>query len=314
MQTRYLETLIMALECGSFSRAAETLHITQSAVSQRVKFLEEHFGQVLVDRSGPTLVATQAGCLVRARAQEILALEAALRDELKRFSNAKRLSLCCTPTFGMAFLPAVLNDFMRRHSDMADFKFIFQQPEQALKGLQERLFDLVVIEHCDEIDLSAFERCPLADDELIFVSAPVLGLPAGEITLAALLRQRIYARRDGCSSKELLRRNLVKAGVNFDHFQGLVISDDLQLTIQSVEAGGGISFVSRNLVAGHLLNGRLLAHSVATFTQRRYRSVVRPRQQHNRGLVEEFLHSLATVLAATGEAPQEDCLKLFRAV
>ena len=308
MQTRYLETLVMALECGSFSRAAELLHITQSAVSQRVKFLEEHYGQQLIDRSGATLAATEAGRLVLARAREMLALEAGLREELKRFGNAKRLSFCCTPTFGMAFLPAVLNDFMRRHSDMADFKFVFQQPHQSLKGLQERQYDLAVIEHCDEIDLSAFERCPLADDELVFVSAPALGLPAGELPLEVLLRQRIYARRDGCSSKELLRRNLDRAGYSFDHFQGLVVSDDLQLTIQSVLGGGGISFISSNLVAGHLQSGSLLAHTVPGFTHHRYRSVVRPRQQQNEALIREFLASLMTVLSEADGLADGDCL------
>jgi len=45
METRYLKTLVATVEEGSFSRAAEVLYITQSAVSQRIKFLEEHFGQ-----------------------------------------------------------------------------------------------------------------------------------------------------------------------------------------------------------------------------------------------------------------------------
>lgn len=309
MQTRYLETLVMALECGSFSRAAELLHITQSAVSQRVKYLEEHFGQQLVDRSGPTLVATEAGQLVQARAREMLTLEGTLRDELKRFGNAKRLSLCCTPTFGIAFLPAVLNDFMRRHSDMADFKFIFQQPEQALRGLQERLYDLAVIEHCDDLDLGTFERCVLGDDELVFVSAPALGLASGELPLAALLRQRIYVRRDGCSSKEVLRRNLARAGRSFEDFHGMVVSDDLQLSVQAVQTGGGVSFVSRNLVAAQLQSGALHAHTVAGFAHCRYRSVVRPRQQHNQPLVREFLASLETVLKELGETLPHDCLR-----
>ena len=72
METRYLNTLVASVEAGTFSRAAELLHITQSAVSQRIKFLEEHFGQQLLDRSGQRLALTPSGQVVFAKAKDIL--------------------------------------------------------------------------------------------------------------------------------------------------------------------------------------------------------------------------------------------------
>ena len=146
MDTRYLKTLIITVETGSFSKAAEVLHITQSAVSQRIKLLEEHFGCQLLDRSGSVLAPTAAGRSVLEKARGILAMELGMQEELKRLGGEKRLSLCCTPTFGMAYLPGVLNDFMLQHADLANLKFIFHQPEQALRGLQENKFDLAIVE------------------------------------------------------------------------------------------------------------------------------------------------------------------------
>ena len=70
METRYLNTLVAVVETGTFSKASESLHITQSAVSQRIKFLEEHFGQQLLDRSGQRLALTAAGQLVFNKATE----------------------------------------------------------------------------------------------------------------------------------------------------------------------------------------------------------------------------------------------------
>ncbi len=75
METRYLNTLIAAVETGTFSKASESLHITQSAVSQRIKFLEEHFGQQLLDRSGQRLALTTAGQMVFNKARDILEKE-----------------------------------------------------------------------------------------------------------------------------------------------------------------------------------------------------------------------------------------------
>ena len=80
METRYLNTLVASVEAGTFSKAAEILHITQSAVSQRIKFLEDHFGQQLLDRSGQRLALTSAGKVSKSWS---------LHFRFKRLSGAK---------------------------------------------------------------------------------------------------------------------------------------------------------------------------------------------------------------------------------
>jgi len=298
METRYLKTLLKACETGSFSRAAEELHITQSAASQRVKFLEESYGQQLLDRSGPVMVPTEAGALVLAAAREILARENALIEELKRLKVGKRLSICCTPTFGMAHLPGVLNDFVMQNADVADLKFIFKQPAEAIKGVQDKEYDLAVIEHCDAPLLKSFACHALPDDELVFISSPALKLPSGELEIGQLLELRLYARRDGCSSKNLLTRNLAAVGVGIDDFRTVVISDDLRLSIESVLAGGGVSFVSRSLVQHHLDEGRLCAHYVKGFQHLRERTLFYDASRMDDPLLENFVACVFSVFKA----------------
>lgn len=276
MQTRYLKTLVTACELGSFSRAAEQLNITQSAVSQRIKALEDHFGQQLLDRNNAGLELTPAGQVVLARAREILDRERDLLDCLRVAQSQKRLALCCTPTFGMVYLARVLNEFIRRHADLADLKFHFMQPAEALRGLRSEEFDVAVIEHCLDQDFGDFDRFVLPDDELLFVAAPALGLKVrdGFVALDDLAGQRFFGRRDGCSSKEMLRSNLKQLGRDFAAFGSMVVSDDLRFTLQTVLDGGGIAYVSRALVADHLASGALLGLRVKGFGHRRGRSVV----------------------------------------
>lgn len=295
METRYLETLLATVETGSFSRAAELLHLTQSAVSQRVKFLEEQFGHTLLER-GPLLKPTPAGEVVVARARDIVAAARALHQEMAQYAGGeKRLSICCTPTFGLAFLPTILNDFMPRHADLTDFRFLFQQPEQALRGLQERSFDLAIVEHCNPVSAAGIEVISLQQDEVLFVSAPSLGLPVGTIGLDALRPFRLYARRDGCSSKELLIRNLQQAGQSLDAFAGVIVSDDLRLTLQEVAAGRGVAFVSSALAAELLTQGALRSHRVEGFTHARQRSLLVHRDQREAPLVLDFMKSVCRV-------------------
>lgn len=76
-----LAALAAVVREGSFERAAHALHLTPSAVSQRVKLLEERIGQVLVVRGQPCS-ATPAGRRLCRHAEQVAELEQQLRGEL----------------------------------------------------------------------------------------------------------------------------------------------------------------------------------------------------------------------------------------
>ena len=299
METRYLNTLVASVETGTFSKAAEILHITQSAVSQRIKFLEEHFGQQLLDRSGQRLALTASGKIVFDKARDILDKEKELLNCLQDSASQKRLSLCCTPTFGMAYMPQVLSTFLRVHSDLSDLKFIFLQPEEALRGLRDEEFDLAVIEHRMDLDFTGFDRFSMPDDEMLVVSSASAALSNvdGVVQLADLKNVRLFARRDGCSSKELLRKNLEVCGFDFSSFDGIIISDDLHFTIQSVLEGDGIAYLSRALVGSYLTSGQLVGLRVDGFEHRRGRSVAVLPQRSDDALLKELLEILFEVVS-----------------
>jgi len=299
METRYLKTLVEAIEKGTFSKAAESLHITQSAVSQRVKFLEEQYGHQLVDRSGSVLEPTAAGQLVLVKSREILEKERELIDSLQEAEDQKHLAICCTPTFGMAYLPNILSDFIRSHSDLNDIKFTFMQPQESLQGLRNEEFDLAVIEHCLDQPFEGFERFPLPDDDLLFVLSPHAGLEVkgGFVDLESLLQFRLFARRDGCSSKEMLRRNLLNLGCDFDHFEGVVVSDDLHFTIKSVLAGEGVAYVSTAVVSDYLESGRLVGLRVKNFVHGRGRCVVVLPHRREDPLLNELLECVFRIVS-----------------
>jgi len=296
METRYLKTLVEAVDKGSFSRAAESLHITQSAVSQRVKFLEEQYGYQLLDRAGPTLEPTTAGLLVLAKAREIIRKEHELVDSLQKMVAQKRLSICCTPTFGMAFLPDILSDFLRGHSDLNDLKFVFMQPEESLQGLRNEEFDIAVVEHCLTQSFEGLQRFPLPDDELLFVVPPAaaLNVEEGFVSLQDLLAYRLYARQDGCSSKEMLRSNLAVQGCDVSSFDSVIVSDDLHFTIRSVLAGEGVAYMSTAVVGDYLRTNRLVGLKVKGFVHGRGRcAVLLPHRLEDpllKGLLESVFH------------------------
>ena len=81
MELRQLEYLITVVDLGTFTRAAQRLHIAQSAVSHHIGALERELGVELLHRSRPAVTPTPAGELFCARARRILAEATSARDE-----------------------------------------------------------------------------------------------------------------------------------------------------------------------------------------------------------------------------------------
>lgn len=291
METQYLRTLEAVLETGSFSRAAADLCITQSAVSQRIRFLEDRYGFTLIDRSGAAICATEAGRIVLQKTKRILAMEKEMEHELQGLAGKTQLSLCCTPTFAVVYLPRVLNRFLLSHSDDVDLKFALNTPEQSIKGLLAKDFDMSVVEHCGELAAEDALKHPLPPDELAFISSPTLGIPE-RVELEDLLKYRLIARREGCSSRKLLKENLARFDKSVDDFKAMIMHDDLHLTIQTVVAGRGVAFVSKSLVFDQIQKGELKGHILEGFQCTRSRTALVDPKRKDDPVLADFLASV----------------------
>jgi len=289
METQYLKTLLAVFELNSFSKAADALCVTQSAVSQRIRFLEECYGFKLLDKSGKLQMPTAAGMIVKKKAEQILMLEKEMANELRGLISKKGFSLCSTPTFGIAYLPKVLNIYFLANSGDVDFKFAINTPEQSLKGLFADEYDLAIIEHCGDLKTGTAVIYTLPPDELLFVSSPSLGLSSTDVSLDELMAQRLIARREGCSSRCLLQENLSQRGRTIDDFSSMIIYDDIHMNIQSVLEGQGVAFISKSLVHDHLQRGELREHMIEGFHCFRSRSIVLPVKHVDNSLIQSFL-------------------------
>lgn len=83
MDVTWLESLLALVECRSFTRAAESLHVSQPAFSRRIRSLEQWAGAELVDRSTFPVTLTEAGVKLRPWAAELVAGMETLRDEIR---------------------------------------------------------------------------------------------------------------------------------------------------------------------------------------------------------------------------------------
>lgn len=298
-----LRTLIESVESGSFSKAAETLCVTQSAVSRRIQMLEAHYGQQLLDRSGPALRPTAAGLLLVEKAHQVLKIEQDFLHRLELLSQRRKISFCCTAPFGIAHLPEIFTRFMARNSETSDLHFVFELPELAVKGLREKRFDLVLIEECEELALEDLTVYDLPDEEMVFVSAPGIGIGSGTVDISAMLPQRMYCKKRGCCARRILEKGMQALGRDAAEFKNTVFFDDIPFIIKAVLAGQGVTFISRSVVAPYLDNGSLLEHRVQGFDRSRPRRLVLEKGREPDSTLLDFIGGIYDSFSLTAPLP-----------
>jgi len=274
-----LKTFLKVATVGSITKAAAVLFVTQSAVSRRIKQLEDYVGKPLLERAGTSLVLTDAGHLLADKARKILDIERELFDSLGSSKSKQKIAFCCTPSLGIDRLPGVLSSFVADHADKVDLNCVFAMPEEALAGIDSGHFDLALIEHCDEVDLKGRITHPLPDDEVLFISAPALGIAEDETTIDRLFGERLYLKNEKGCAKRFIDKNLRTVGRTCSEFSSVVYFDDFSFIISEVLAGNGIMFASSGIVAEELRSGRLRAHRVSEFNHFRPRTLILARKE-----------------------------------
>ncbi|MEH6581680.1 MAG: LysR family transcriptional regulator [Halioglobus sp.] len=157
METQNLKAFVLVAETGSFSVAAEKLHLTQPAVSKRIALLEEQLDSNLFDRIGRTVSLTEAGkaLLPHARtiSSQLLAAEQSVRDLSGDVTG--HLRLATSHHIGLHRLPPVLSEFSSAFKGVK-IDIDFMDSEQA--------YELVLQ---GKIELAIVTLAPLAEPSII---------------------------------------------------------------------------------------------------------------------------------------------------
>ena len=172
MDLATLNAFIAIAELGSFSEAAERLHLTQPAVSKRIASLEQQLSVRLFDRLGREVSLTEAGRALLPRAYQILNV---LDDTRRALTNLNgeisgHLTLATSHHIGLHRLPPLLRAFTRAHPQVAlDIQFLDSEVayEEVLHGRAELAVITLAPETREPVHAVA-----VWDDPLDFVAAP----------------------------------------------------------------------------------------------------------------------------------------------
>jgi DNA-binding transcriptional LysR family regulator len=298
MADRRLQVFHAVAKHLSFTKAAETLFMTQPAVTFQVKQLEEQLNTRLFDRAQGRISLTPAGQLAFEYAVRILALSAELDTRLKEMGGqaAGPLLIGASMTIGEYVLPRLIGEFKARFPAVLPALFVGNS-EAVQERVAERTLDLGFIEGDSHLTSLQSEVC--CEDELQVVCAPSHPLAREACALpAALARHPYISREAGSGTRAVVDRYLQQTGVPPESMNVVVELGSPEAIKGLVATGLGFAIMSRVIVARELQLGELVQVPLAPPLLRNF-SVVYPKERFHSKLVGAFLQFAKVQLAVS---------------
>jgi DNA-binding transcriptional LysR family regulator len=275
MDTRQLTAFCAVVERKSFSQAAERLGVTQPAVSLQIRSLEERLGQRLLDRSGRRVEPTEAGLRLYRGAQRLLALEQQLVEDVAGEAEGDlrgQLTIGAATGPGATAVPVLLCEFQRENPEVR-VELTISDTQHVVEAVATRELELGVVGATPRHRSVAYE--PFFRDQVVLVCPPGHAFAGRTIGIDDLKTEQLIVMQEGAGVRQVIEEELRKRGKRLRDLD-VHLELGLQESVKSaVEAGFGVTFISRSAVEAELAAGTLATARVRGLEPARQISLVR---------------------------------------
>ncbi|ELX11243.1 transcriptional regulator LysR family [Janthinobacterium sp. HH01] len=163
-----VQAFVAIADFGGFQKAAETLHVTQTAVTQRLRNLEDFLGVMLIERTTRSIALTSIGENFLPQARRLLQELSSTLSEIRETGKAQRgdVALACVPTVGIQYLPQIIQAYSARFPDN-HIKILDHASSRVAEAVQRREAEfgisLAGSMHADLVSV------PLLEDHFVLV-------------------------------------------------------------------------------------------------------------------------------------------------
>ncbi len=257
MDTRQLAAFCAVVERRSFSQAAERLGVTQPAVSLQVRALEKRLGTQLLDRSGRRVEPTESGWRLYRGAQRLLALEEQILSDVALSGEGELtgdLVLGASTGPAAIVVPVLLGEFQRENASVRVFLTV-SDTHTVIERVAARELELGIVGASRRHRGVRFE--PFFSDEVILACPSGHPFSGRTVTLDELRGESLILMQEGAGVRQIVEDALRRRGVRLRDLD-VHLELGLQESVRrAVEAGYGVTFISRTAVESDLEAGTL---------------------------------------------------------
>ncbi len=268
-----LETFVAVCDTKSFTKAAEILSLTQPAVSQHIKRLEEELNTTLFLRKKGELLLSDEGEIVLTYAKRMIALCDKMRDKVKNAkSRVNRIRIGITHTQESGLLMDVLSK-IALGDDSLQITFITDNIKNLYDMLENFEIDMAVIE--GKPTNPSFNFVVINTDSLMcIVSSQNALAKKSTVTLEELKKEHLILRLPASSTRERFSSALDGIGESIDNFDVTIEVDSIATIRNLVKKDFGVSVLARSSCAHELSKGTLVALPIENLSMIRETTIV----------------------------------------
>ncbi len=288
MADRRLQVFYTVAKLLSFTKAADTLHMTQPAVTFQVRQLEEHFNTRLFDRTHNRVTLTEAGRKAYEYAEEIFELYAEMENSVKELTGdvSGALTLGASTTIAEYMLPSLLSGFTKKYPNI-QLRLKVSNTEGIVSMIENSMIDLGIVEGPVTNKNLLVEVCRI--DRLVVIVPPEHELADQEsISMDELMCYPFICREEGSGTRDVILDYMTKMGLDKNNLNICLELGSPESIKGAVEAGMGVSIVSRATIEKELKLTTLSKLNLDPQLERAF-SFVRQRQKFQLPAMEGLL-------------------------
>lgn len=250
-----LKTFLAVVRCGSLTRAAKELYISQPAVTLQIRKLEHEYNASLFYRRDKGVELTPAGRLLFEYAKRIDSIYDEASEEISALSGSVQgtMRVGATLTIGEYVLPPVMGRFKADHP-LVDILLEVENTSRIVEQVASGILDFGFVEGPFDNGMIRSEK--LAHDELVFFcSSRHKFADMQEVDLESILKEPFILREPGSGTRQVFEDALVKAGANPADLRVLMQLGSNQAVKALVAENIGISVLSRFILRSEIEHG-----------------------------------------------------------
>lgn len=258
-----VETFLALCDIMNYTKTAETLHITQPAVTQQIRWLEEYYGCRLFSYQGKVLRLTEKGETLRRLAQQMTANAQGILQEMQREENTEiHLRIGATKTIGDYMLPPIMVDFLQEYPQYR-LHLTVDNTGKLLHMMEEGKIDFAIVEGFfdkEKYDFTLYKR-----ERFLGVCGKACPLRGKSISLWETHTEPLILREPGSGTRDILEELLKENNFTVHSYTAVQEISNFQAVKAMTEASLGITFLYEPVVKQELEEKRLFPLEILNF-------------------------------------------------
>lgn len=262
-----LKTFLALCKLGNYTKTAELLHITQPAVTQHIKYLEEYYNCKLFEYSNKTLHLTEAGKELYSFTMSMHSSSERIKLLINNKNNEKKpITFGATLTIGEYIMPPILEKLIIEYPNLHTTMNV-QNTKTLLDKLNEGEIDFALIE--GNFNKYEYNHRLFSEENFIGVCSSNSVYSNKSVYFEDLFDERIILREFGSGTRDIFEHIMEEKNMSISCFKNFIELGNMNVIKDLVEKNLGITFVYEEAVKKELNNGQLLKINIYNFNETR---------------------------------------------